>query len=84
MREMERHEKLRFMMFVEQELALLTELFGAFFSDEALRIMKRIYKQLRMLIVTNELEKVEQRRKHGKITGKQAVSEKAKIKKRWL
>ena len=46
--------------------------------------MKRIYKQLRMLIVTNELEKVEQRRKHGKITGKQAVSEKAKIKKRWL
>lgn len=81
---MERHEKLRFMMFVEQELALLTELFGTFFSDEALRIMKRIYKQLRMLIVTNELEKVEQRRKHGKITGKQAVNEKAKIKKRWL
>ena len=68
MREMERHEKLRFMMFVEQELALLTELFGTFFSDEALRIMKRIYKQLRMLIVTNELEKVEQRRKHGKIS----------------
>ena len=45
----ERHEKVRFMTFVEQQLALLTELFGTSFSDEALRIMKRIYKQLRIL-----------------------------------
>ena len=55
MEEKERHEKVRFMMFVEEQLALLTELFGTSFSDEALRIMKRIYKRLRLLILTNEL-----------------------------
>lgn len=83
MKEKERHEKLRFMMFVEQELALITELFGTSFSDEALRIMKRIYKQLRLLIELNELAKVEHRLRSGRITGKQAVSEKAKVKRRW-
>lgn len=83
MEEKERHEKVRFMTFVEQQLALLTELFGTSFSDEALRIMKRIYKQLRMLILVNELDRVERRRMNGKITGKQAVGIKAKLKKTW-
>lgn len=83
MKKEERHEKLRFMMFVEEELMLLIDLFGTSFSDEAMRIMKRIYKLLRRLILTNELEKVERWRRSGKITGKQAVFEKAKVKKRW-
>ena len=83
MEEKERHEKVRFMMFVEEQLALLTELFGDYFSDEALRIMKRIYTRLRLLILTNELQRVERRRMSGKITGKQAVGLKAKLKKMW-
>ena len=83
MEEKERHEKVRFMMFVEEQLALLTELFGDYFSDEALRIMKRIYKRLRLLILTNELQRVERRRMNGKITGKQAVGLKSRLKKMW-
>ena len=71
MEEKERHEKVRFMMFVEEQLALLTELFGDYFSDEALRI------------ITNELQRVERRRMSGKITGKQAVGLKARLKKMW-
>ena len=70
-------------MFVEEQLALLTELFGDYFSDEALRIMKRIYKRLRLLILTNELQRVERRRMNRKITGKQAVGLKARLKKMW-
>jgi hypothetical protein len=80
----ERHEKLRFMEFVEQELWLLIDMFGTHFSDECLRIMKRIYRKLRLLIVENELARVDRKRKNGKLTGKQAQHEKAKVKKSWL
>ena len=83
MKETKGYEKVRFMMFVEQELALLTDMFGTSFSDESLRIMKRIYKQLRILILLNELDRIEQCQQRGKITGKQAVSMKAKVKKSW-
>ena len=83
MKETKGNEKVRFMMFVEQELALLTDMFGTSFSDESLRIMKRIYKQLRILILTNELARIEQRLKRGKITGKQAVRMKAKVRNSW-
>lgn len=83
MKEKERHEKLRFMEFVEEKLGLLAEVYGTRFSDEALRVMKRIYKRLRLLILENELARIEHRRQHGKITGKQAVSLKAKVKKSW-
>ena len=53
-------------------------------SDECLRTIKRIYKRLRILILVNELEKVERLRQRGKLTGKQAQHQKAKVKKAWL
>lgn len=53
-------------------------------SDECLRVMKRIYKLLRILIVENELAKVERRKQRGKLTGKQAQHERAKVRKSWL
>ena len=80
----ERHEKLRFWEFVEQELELLVDMFGTYFSDECLRIMKRIYRKLRILILRNELAKIERKQKSGKLTGKQAQHEKAKVRKTWM
>lgn len=71
------------MMFVEEQLMLLLDASGTSFSDEAMRIMKRIYKRLRLLILENELAKIERRRQQGKVTGKRAVSLKAKVKKTW-
>ena len=53
-------------------------------SDECLRTIKRIYKRLRIMILVNELEKVERLRLSGKLTGKQAQHQKAKVKKTWL
>lgn len=53
-------------------------------SDECLRVMKRIYRLLRVLILANELAKVERRRQGGKLTGKQAQHERAKVRKSWL
>ena len=53
-------------------------------SDECLRVMKRIYRHLRVLILENELAKVERRRQCGKLTGKQAQHERAKVRKSWL
>lgn len=52
-------------------------------SDECLRVNKRIYKMLRILILENELQKVEQQRQAGKLTGKQAQHQKAKVRKKW-
>lgn len=80
----ERHEKLRFWEFVEQELELLVDMFGTYFSDECLRIMKRIYRKLRILILRNELARIERKQKNGKLTGKQAQHEKAKVRKTWM
>ena len=53
-------------------------------SDECLRIIKRIYKWLRIVILEAELAKVERLRQSGKLTGKQAQHEKAKVKRKWL
>ena len=36
-----------------------------------------------VLILENELQKVEQQRQAGKLTGKQAQHQKAKVRKKW-
>ena len=78
-----KHEKLRFWRWTEEQLTQLVSVFGTHFSDESLRIMKRIYRKLRRLILENELAKVEHRRASGKLTGKQAQHLRAKVKKSW-
>jgi hypothetical protein len=46
--------------------------------------MKRIYRKLRILILRNELARIERKQKNGKLTGKQAQHEKAKVRKSWM
>ena len=53
-------------------------------TDEGLRIIKRIYRKLRILILRIELAMLERRKERKRITPKQAREEKAKVKKRWL
>ena len=53
-------------------------------SDECLRVIKRIFRMLRVLILENELQKVERLRQRRKLTGKQAQHLKAKVRKTWL
>ena len=78
------HEKLHFYRYVETELNRIAEYSENYVSDESLRIMKRIYRQLRILILRVELAIIDRKKEKGKLTPKQARSEKAKLKKKWL
>lgn len=78
------HEKLHFYRYVETELNRIAEYSENYVSDESLRIMKRIYRQLRILILSVELAIIDRMKEKGKLTPKQARSEKAKLKKKWL
>jgi len=78
-----KHEKYRFWRWVEERLAQLLTLFGTRFSDESLRIMKRIYRKLRRLILENELAIIDRKKEEGRMSPKQARSEKAKVRKTW-
>ena len=78
------HEKLHFYRYVETELNRIAEYSENYVSDESLRIMKRIYRQLRILILRVELAVIDRKKEKGRLTPKQARSEKAKLKKKWL
>ena len=79
-----KHEVLHFLRYVEEGLSQLIVTADGGVTDEGLRIMKRIYRKLRILILRIELAMVDRRKERKGITLKQAREEKAKVKKRWL
>ena len=79
-----KHEVLHFLRYVEEGLSQLMVTTNEGVTDESLRIIKRIYRKLRILILRIELAMVERRKERKRITPKQAREEKAKVKKRWL
>ena len=79
-----KHEVLHFLRYVEEGLSQLMVTADGGVTDEGLRIMKRIYRKLRVLILRIELAMVDRRKERKRITPKQARTEKAKVKKRWL
>ena len=79
-----KHEVLHFLRYVEEGLSQLMVTADGGVTDESLRIIKRIYRKLRVLILRIELAMVERRKERKRITPKQAREEKAKVKKRWL
>ena len=79
-----KHEVLHFLRYVEEGLLQLLVTADGEVTDEGLRIMKRIYRKLRVLILRIELAMVDRRKERKRITPKQAREEKAKVKKRWL
>ena len=79
-----KHDVLHFLRYVEEGLLQLLVTADGGVTDESLRIIKRIYRKLRVLILRIELAMVERRKERKRITPKQAREEKAKVKKRWL
>lgn len=79
-----KHEGLHFLRNVEEGLLQLMVTADGGVTDEGLRIIKRIYRKLRIFILRIELAMVERRKERKRITPKQAREEKAKVKKRWL
>ena len=79
-----KHDVLHFLRYVEEGLLQLLVTADGGVTDEGLRIMKRIYRKLRVLILRIELAMVDRRKERKRITPKQAREEKAKVKKRWL
>ena len=79
-----KHEVLHFLRYVEEGLLQLLVTADGEVTDESLRIMKRIYRKLRVLILRIELAMVDRKKERKRITPKQAREEKAKVKKRWL
>lgn len=79
-----KHEVLHFLRYVEEGLSQLMVTADGGVTDEGLRIMKRIYRKLRVLILRIELSMVERKKERKRITPKQAREERAKVKKRWL
>ena len=78
------YKTLRFWQYMEEEIGRLKAMGVEGITDESLRIMKRIYRQLRILILRVELAVIDRKKEKGKLTPKQARSEKAKLKKKWL
>ena len=79
-----KHEVLHFLRYVEEGLLQLMVTADGGVTDEGLRIIKRIYRKLRVLILRIELVMLDRRKERKRITPKQAREEKAKVKKRWL
>ena len=79
-----KHDVLHFLRYVEEGLLQLMVTADGGVTDEGLRIMKRIYRKLRVLILRIELAMFDRRKERKRITPKQAREEKAKVKKRWL
>ena len=79
-----KHEVLHFLRYVEEGLSQLMVTKDGGVTDEGLRIIKRIYRKLRVLILRIELAMLDRRKERKRITPKQAREEKAKVKKRWL
>ena len=79
-----KHEVLHFLRYVEEGLLQLMVTADGGVTDEGLRIIKRIYRKLRVFILRIELAMVDRKKERKRITPKQAREEKAKVKKRWL
>ena len=79
-----KNEKLHLFRQMEEALKHLNQARETVLSDESLRVIKRIHRELHVVILRNELERVERRRQRGKLTGKQAQHLRAKIRKSWL
>ena len=79
-----KHEVLHFLRYVEEGLSQLMVTADGGVTDEGLRIMKRIYRKLRVLILKVELAMIDRKKEKGKLKPKQACTERAKVKKRWL
>lgn len=79
-----KNEKLHLFRQMEETLNYMNQASETALSDECLRVIKRIFRMLRVLILENELQKVERLRQRGKLTGKQAQHLKAKVRKAWL
>lgn len=79
-----KNEKLHLFRQMEEALSHMNQAGETALSDECLRVMKRIFRMLRVLILENELQKVERLRQRGKLTGKQAQHQRAKVRKTWL
>ena len=79
-----KHEVLHFLRYVEEGLSQLMVTADGGVTDEGLRIIKRIYRKLRVLILRIELSMLERKKERKRITPKQAREERAKVKKRWL
>lgn len=75
---------LRFWQYMEVEIDRLKAMGADGITDESLRIMKRIYRQLRILILRVELAVIDRKKEKGRLTPKQARAEKAKVRRRWL
>lgn len=79
-----KNEKLHLFRQMEEALNHMNQAGETALSDECLRVIKRILRMLRFLILENELQKVERLRQRGKLTGKQAQHQRAKVRKTWL
>lgn len=84
MNEKKKHGILHFYRCVEAELNRIAECSEVHVFDESLRIMKRIYRKLRILILKVEHAVILRKKQAGRITPKQERTEQAKLKKKWL
>ena len=78
------HKMLQFWRLVEEGIDRVVATDSDGVTDECLRIMKRIFRKLRILILKVELAMIDRKKERGKLKPKQACTERAKVKKRWL
>ena len=64
----DRNERLHSMLRMESEMKSLRSMHGTTCSDECLRIMKQVYKLLRIMIVECETRIVDRKKREGVIT----------------
>ena len=84
MNDKEKHGMLHFYRYMDVELNRIAECSEVYVTDESLRIMKRIYRKLRIFILKVELAVILRKKKAGRITPKQARTEQARLRKKWL
>lgn len=84
MNDKKKHGMLHFYRYMEVELNRIAECSEVYVTDESLRIMKRIYRKLRILILKVELAVILRKKQAGRITPKQARTEQARLRKKWL
>ena len=84
MNQKEKHGILHFWRYVEQGISTIEAGSVEDISDESLRMMKRIYRKLRILILKVEQAVILRKKLAGRITPKQVRTEQAKLRKKWL
>ena len=77
-------KRLEFLRQVEKELAEWGTMDRKEFSEACLQAMKHIYRMLRNVIYQVEVHRIERRKQEGRITPKEAVHQKAKVRKQYL